>query len=34
MDKGKILTQGTFAEVRAQIPEFERQAGLLGIAPI
>jgi ABC-type multidrug transport system fused ATPase/permease subunit len=28
---GQILAQGTFAEVRAAVPEFDRQANLLGL---
>ena len=28
---GQILAQGTFAEVRAAIPDFDRQANLLGL---
>jgi ABC-type multidrug transport system fused ATPase/permease subunit len=28
---GQILAQGTFAEVRAAVPEFEKQANLLGL---
>ncbi len=31
MDKGKILGQGTFQEVRDCIPDFERQAQLMGL---
>jgi hypothetical protein len=28
---GQILAQGTFAEVRAAVPEFDKQANLLGL---
>ena len=28
---GLILAQGTFAEVRAAVPEFDKQANLLGL---
>lgn len=31
MDSGKILAQGTFDEVRKAIPNFERQAQLMGL---
>jgi ATP-binding cassette subfamily C protein len=28
---GRILAQGTFAEVRAAVPDFDKQANLLGL---
>jgi ABC-type multidrug transport system fused ATPase/permease subunit len=31
IDRGKILAKGTFAEVRAAVPDFDRQANLLGL---
>ena len=31
MDKGKILAQGTFEEVRSKVPDFDRQAQLMGL---
>jgi ABC-type multidrug transport system fused ATPase/permease subunit len=31
MQEGKIVTIGTFDEIRAQIPDFDRQAKLMGI---
>ena len=31
VDKGKILSIGTFEEVRKSIPDFDRQAGLMGL---
>ena len=31
MDKGKILAKGTFNEVRDQIPNFDKQATLMGL---
>ena len=31
MDKGKILAQGTFEEVRAEVPNFDKQAKLMGL---
>lgn len=31
MDKGKIIASGTFSEVRAKVPDFDKSAGLLGI---
>jgi hypothetical protein len=31
MDKGKILASGTFAEVCAQVPDFELNAIAMGL---
>lgn len=31
LDKGRITGSGTFTEVRAQVPDFDRQAELLGL---
>ena len=31
MDKGKILAKGSFDEVRAEIPDFDKQATLMGL---
>ena len=31
LDQGKILAQGTFEEVRAQVPDFDKQAQLMGL---
>jgi ABC-type multidrug transport system fused ATPase/permease subunit len=31
MDKGEILAEGTFSEVRLKIPDFDRQAKLMGL---
>jgi ABC-type multidrug transport system fused ATPase/permease subunit len=31
MDKGKILANGTFDEVRTAVPDFDRQAKLMGL---
>ena len=31
LDQGKILSSGTFDEVKAEIPEFAHQAKLLGL---
>lgn len=31
MDKGKVLATGAFAEVRASVPDFDRQAKLMGL---
>jgi ABC-type multidrug transport system fused ATPase/permease subunit len=31
MDSGKVVAQGTFEEVRRQIPDFEKQAQLMGL---
>jgi ABC-type multidrug transport system fused ATPase/permease subunit len=31
MDKGKIVYQGTFEEVREKVPDFDRQAKLMGL---
>jgi ABC-type multidrug transport system fused ATPase/permease subunit len=31
IDQGKILAQGTFEQVRAQVPNFEKQAQLMGL---
>jgi ABC-type multidrug transport system fused ATPase/permease subunit len=31
VEKGKILAEGTFDEVRMQIPAFDKQAGLMGL---
>jgi len=31
MDKGKIISVGTFDEVRIQVPDFDRQAKLMGL---
>ena len=31
MSEGKILSQGTFSEVRAAVPDFDRQAELMGL---
>ena len=31
IDKGRILAEGTFAEVREQVPDFDNQAKLMGL---
>jgi len=31
MDKGKVLATGTFEEVRTAVPDFDRQAKLMGL---
>lgn len=31
MDKGRIIAQGSFATLRSQVPDFDRQADLMGI---
>ena len=31
MDKGKIVATGTFEEVRRNVPDFDRQAQLMGL---
>jgi ABC-type multidrug transport system fused ATPase/permease subunit len=31
MDKGKIIAKGTFEQVRANVPDFDRQAQLMGL---
>jgi hypothetical protein len=31
MDGGKIIYQGTFNEVRKAVPDFDRQAELVGL---
>jgi ABC-type multidrug transport system fused ATPase/permease subunit len=31
IDKGKILARGTFEEIRRMVPDFDHQAGLIGI---
>lgn len=31
LDRGRLLAQGTFEQVRAQIPQFDHQAALLGL---
>jgi ABC-type multidrug transport system fused ATPase/permease subunit len=31
VDFGRVIAQGTFEEVRAQVPEFDKQANLLGL---
>ena len=31
MDSGRILAIGTFAQVRAQVPDFDKQAGIMGL---
>jgi ABC-type multidrug transport system fused ATPase/permease subunit len=31
LENGKIITTGTFEEVRARVPEFDRQAQLMGL---
>jgi ABC-type multidrug transport system fused ATPase/permease subunit len=31
MDRGEIIAQGTFEEVRAAVPDFDRQAQLMGL---
>jgi hypothetical protein len=31
IDEGKIIAQGTFEEVRRQVPNFEKQAQLMGL---
>jgi ABC-type multidrug transport system fused ATPase/permease subunit len=30
MDNGKVVSSGTFDQVRAQVPDFDSQAKLLG----
>jgi ABC-type multidrug transport system fused ATPase/permease subunit len=31
VEKGQIISRGTFEQVRADVPQFDRQAGLLGL---
>jgi ATP-binding cassette subfamily C protein len=31
MDKGKIVASGSFAEIRELVPDFDRQAGIMGL---
>jgi ATP-binding cassette subfamily C protein len=31
VDSGRIIAQGTFEEVRSQVPQFDKQANLLGL---
>ena len=31
MDKGEIVARGTFEEVRNAVPDFDRQAKLMGL---
>lgn len=31
LEKGQILVEGTFNEVRMRIPAFDKQAGLMGL---
>jgi ABC-type multidrug transport system fused ATPase/permease subunit len=31
MDKGEIIAQGTFAEVRIAVKDFDNQANLMGL---
>ena len=31
MDKGRVLAVGTFTEVREGVPDFDRQAKLMGL---
>jgi hypothetical protein len=31
MDKGEIVARGTFEEVRSAVPDFDRQAKLMGL---
>ena len=31
MDKGRLVAQGTFAEVRKLVSDFDRQANLMGL---
>lgn len=31
LDNGRVLAQGTFEEVRAEVPDFDRQAQLMGL---
>jgi ABC-type multidrug transport system fused ATPase/permease subunit len=31
MDKGRVVAQGTFEEVRKSVPDFDRQANLMGL---
>jgi ABC-type multidrug transport system fused ATPase/permease subunit len=31
VDNGEIRSEGTFSEVRAAVPEFDRQAKLMGL---
>ena len=31
MDKGSIISSGTFEHVRSDVPNFDRQAGLIGL---
>ena len=31
MDKGEIKAQGNFEEVRKAVPDFDRQANLMGL---
>jgi ABC-type multidrug transport system fused ATPase/permease subunit len=32
LEKGKIIALGTFDQVRRQVPNFEKQANLMGIS--
>jgi len=32
LDRGQLLASGTFAQVRAAVPDFERQVQLSGLA--
>ena len=31
LDRGRLLAQGTFEEVRSAVPRFDHQANLLGL---
>jgi ABC-type bacteriocin/lantibiotic exporter with double-glycine peptidase domain len=31
MDAGKLVSQGTFEEVRSEVPDFDKQAKLMGL---
>jgi ABC-type bacteriocin/lantibiotic exporter with double-glycine peptidase domain len=31
MDQGRVISTGTFEEVRNQVPDFDRQAKLMGL---
>jgi hypothetical protein len=31
MEDGKIITSGTFSEVRANVPDFDKQSKLMGL---
>ena len=31
LDKGRLLGEGTFMEIRSRVPEFDRQAKLMGL---